>query len=135
MNRKSHSHHRGHHRQRVPVIGKAVIFVVGACIFAVPYLRAGKDKVAKDKAAESTKGLKGLRIQGVPEDEAVLHALNRLGFGPRPGDLERVKQMGLQKWIDQQLHPETIDDSAVDGRLARFSTLKMSSAKLFDEFP
>ena len=43
--------------------------------------------------------------------------------------------MGLQKWIDQQLHPESIDDSALDARLERFPTLKMSSAKLLDEFP
>ena len=69
------------------------------------------------------------------EDEAILQALNRLGFGPRPGDLERVKEMGLQKWIDRQLHPDSIDDSALNARLERFPTLKMSSAKLLDEFP
>ena len=49
--------------------------------------------------------------------------------------IERVKQMGLQKWIDQQLHPELIDDSAVDARIARFPTLQMSSSKLLNEFP
>jgi uncharacterized protein (DUF1800 family) len=113
----------------------AVLLVFGTLIFAVPYLAAGKDKMAKDKAATSTNPLKGLPIQGVTGEDAVLHALNRLGFGPRPGDLERVKQMGLQRWIDQQLHPESIDDSALAARLARFSTLKMSSAKLLDEFP
>ncbi|HSZ20846.1 MAG TPA: DUF1800 domain-containing protein [Candidatus Acidoferrum sp.] len=69
------------------------------------------------------------------EDEAVLQALNRLGFEPRPGDVERVKEMGLQKWIDQQLHPDSINDSALDARLERFPTLKMTSAKLLDEFP
>ncbi len=69
------------------------------------------------------------------EDEAILQALNRLGFGPRPGDLERVKQMGLEKWIDRQLHPESIDDSPLEARLDRFPTLKMSSAKLLEEFP
>jgi len=135
MARKLPSQHRHHHRQRVTVIGMAVISVFGTLIFAVPYLAAGKDKMAKERAADSTKALKGLPIQGVTEDDAVLHALNRLGFGPRPSDLERVKQVGLQKWIDQQLHPEMIDDSALDGRLTRFSTLKMSSAKLLDEFP
>ncbi len=43
--------------------------------------------------------------------------------------------MGLQKWIERQLHPESMDDSALDARLERFPTLKMSSAKLLDEFP
>ena len=38
-------------------------------------------------------------------DQKVLHALNRLTFGPRPGDLEAVKQKGLDQWIEQQLHP------------------------------
>jgi uncharacterized protein (DUF1800 family) len=79
--------------------------------------------------------MKGLPTEGLTEDEAILQALNRLGFGPRPGDIERVKEIGLQKWIDLQLHPDSIDDSALDARLERFPTLKMSSAKLLDEFP
>ena len=33
-------------------------------------------------------------------DEKISHALNRLTFGPRPGDFEEVKKMGLKKWID-----------------------------------
>ncbi|HEY2081475.1 MAG TPA: DUF1800 domain-containing protein [Verrucomicrobiae bacterium] len=78
---------------------------------------------------------KGLPMEGLTDDEAILQALNRLGFGPRPGDVERVKEMGLQKWIYAQLHPDLIDDSALDARLNRFPTLKMSSAKLLDEFP
>ena len=45
------------------------------------------------------------------EHKRVFHALNRLTFGPRPGDAERVKSMGIDKWIDLQLHPEKIDDS------------------------
>ena len=38
-------------------------------------------------------------------DERILHALNRFTFGPRPGDLEAVKSMGLDRWFAQQLHP------------------------------
>ena len=41
-------------------------------------------------------------------DQAILHALDRLTFGPRPGDVEAVKAMGLRRWIDLQLHPERI---------------------------
>jgi hypothetical protein len=46
--------------------------------------------------------------QPLSKDQEVLHALNRLTFGPRPGDVEAVRKMGLKKWIDQQLHPERI---------------------------
>jgi uncharacterized protein (DUF1800 family) len=50
---------------------------------------------------------------GSPSDQAtVTHVLNRLTFGPRPGDVDKVRAMGLASWIDQQLHPERIDDSA-----------------------
>jgi uncharacterized protein (DUF1800 family) len=116
--------------------GMIFIFIFAASTFAGPYLLAASDKKdSKGKTAESSKAMKGLPNQELTEDEAIFEALNRLGFGPRPGDLERVKEMGLQKWIDQQLHPDSIDDSALDARLQRFPTLKMSSAKLLDEFP
>jgi uncharacterized protein (DUF1800 family) len=66
--------------------------------------------------------------------EQALHVLNRLGFGPRPGDVERVLQMGVGKYVEQQLHPETIADGAVAAKLAGLSTLQMSNAELFDRF-
>src|SRR5206468_6353430 len=52
-----------------------------------------------------------------------------------PGDVERFKQMGLAKWIDQQLNPGTIDDKAVEARLENYPTLRLSTAKLIDEYP
>ena len=91
---------------------------------------AGKDKKPKQDAA-----LKGLPITELSADEAILHALNRLAYGPRPGDVERVRQIGLAKWIEQQLNPNAIDDRAVDARLEQFSTLRMSTSKLLAEYP
>src|SRR5689334_16676225 len=58
-----------------------------------------------------------LPITELTEDQAILHALNRLGFGPRPGDVERVRRMGLENWIEQQLHPESINDGDLNQRL------------------
>ncbi|HXM77459.1 MAG TPA: DUF1800 family protein, partial [Thermoanaerobaculia bacterium] len=55
--------------------------------------------------------------------EKALHALNRLGFGPRPGDIDRVVAMGVSAWIAAQLAPETIPDPAVAARLADYPTL------------
>ena len=72
---------------------------------------------------------------GPNEQKRAAHALNRLAFGPRPGDVQKVMAMGVDQWIDVQLHPEKISDSAIDARLARFRTLRMSSRELVEEFP
>ncbi|HEX7938959.1 MAG TPA: DUF1800 family protein, partial [Gemmatimonadaceae bacterium] len=58
----------------------------------------------------------------LPEQQAQ-HVLNRLAFGPRPGDISKVRAMGVDKWIDQQLHPEKINDSQTASLLTRYRTL------------
>jgi uncharacterized protein (DUF1800 family) len=88
-----------------------------------------------DKKPAHDPVLKGLPVTELSADEAVLHALNRLAYGPRPGDVERIKQMGLAKWIDQQLNPRSIDDSIAEARLSQYPTLQMSSAQLIAEYP
>src|SRR5713226_3397836 len=90
---------------------------------------------AKDKKVKQDPALKGLPITELSADEAILHALNRLAYGPRPGDVERVRQMGLAKWVDQQLNPNSIDDKAVEARLENYPTLRMSTSKLLAEYP
>ena len=63
-------------------------------------------------------GLPAADIPKIPKDEAaVRHALNRLTFGPRAGDVEKVRRSGLSSWIDQQLNPAKIDDAALEARL------------------
>jgi len=69
------------------------------------------------------------------EEKRAVHALNRLTFGPRPGEAERVAKIGVDRWIEQQLHPEKIDDSAIDARLAPFRTLRMDTRQLVENFP
>jgi len=71
----------------------------------------------------------------LPEQKRALHVLNRLTFGPRPADLERVEAMGVDKWIEQQLHPEKMNDSELDARLRSLPTLAMSSRELIEKFP
>jgi len=68
------------------------------------------------------------------ERQRALHALNRLAFGPRPGDVERVVAMGVDRWIDQQLHPERIPDAQVEAKLASFEILSMSDDELYENF-
>jgi uncharacterized protein (DUF1800 family) len=69
-----------------------------------------------------------------PDDKTIAHVLNRLGFGPTPGDIERVRKTGLDKYIDQQLRPETLPDEAMTSRLASFDTLNRSSRELAEDY-
>ena len=73
-------------------------------------------------------------VPASPDEATIVHVLNRLGFGPRPGDVERVRSAGLASWIDQQLRPGRIADSAVDARLAGFPTLQMTSREIAQEY-
>jgi uncharacterized protein (DUF1800 family) len=61
--------------------------------------------------------------------------LNRLGFGVRPGDVERVRKIGLENYIEQQLNPSKIDDSLLDARLKNMPTLKMTNGELLAKYP
>ena len=66
--------------------------------------------------------------------EKAIHALNRLAFGPRPGDVDRVLRSGVNVWIEQQLNPDRIPDAGLDAKLKELPTLSLSSAELFDQF-
>ncbi len=116
--------------------------LLAVAVFSAPCLDAAAVAVTtaapaptKDKKAKQDPALKGLPVSDLSADEAILHALNRLAYGPRPGDVERIKQMGLAKWIDQQLNPNSIDDKALDARLQNFPTLHLSSSRLIAEYP
>jgi uncharacterized protein (DUF1800 family) len=70
-----------------------------------------------------------------PTDErAIVHVLNRVGFGPRPGDVAAVREIGLQRYIEQQLQPERIADGAVRTRLAGLTTIGMSAREIAEKF-
>ncbi len=70
-----------------------------------------------------------------PNDaRTILHVLNRTGFGPRPGDVEKVQALGLQRYIDQQLHPERIADAGMTARLSGLTTLGMSNREIAETY-
>jgi hypothetical protein len=69
-------------------------------------------------------------------DQQVAHALNRLAFGPRPGDLARIRAMGVDKWINEQLDPAQIDDRHASSLIASaFPALEKDAASLMREYP
>ncbi|MFL6229995.1 MAG: DUF1800 domain-containing protein [Pyrinomonadaceae bacterium] len=75
------------------------------------------------------------KSQKMSEEQRVSHVLNRVAFGARPGDAERVAKLGVEKYLEQQLHPELIDDAAAEARLAGLEVLKMSSSELLAKYP
>ncbi len=78
----------------------------------------------------------GARSPKLSKDEQVVHALNRLTFGPRPGDVEAVRKMGVKKWIDLQLHPERIPENPeLAQRLAPLESLRLSQADTERNYP
>jgi uncharacterized protein (DUF1800 family) len=81
------------------------------------------------KASSTAKGTK------LSEEQRILHVLNRLGFGARPGDVERVKAIGVDKYIDLQLNPDKIDDAKSEARLQNLDALRMTSAQLYEKYP
>jgi uncharacterized protein (DUF1800 family) len=68
------------------------------------------------------------------DDRTIVHVLNRAGFGPRPGDVAHVRQIGLEVWIEQQLQPERIPDAAVEARLRSYETLDLSSSEIAQQY-
>ncbi len=69
------------------------------------------------------------------QQQRILHALNRLTFGPRPGDMAAVSRVGLEAWFAQQLEPNNISDANLDARLAQFPAMQLSQAELLARFP
>ncbi|HLI35143.1 MAG TPA: DUF1800 domain-containing protein [Terriglobia bacterium] len=73
--------------------------------------------------------------QPLTEKQKALLLLSRITFGPRPGDLERIEKMGVAAFLNQQLHPQSIDDSLVQSKLANLETLTMTPTQLAEDFP
>ena len=74
-------------------------------------------------------------VKPLTEEERATQALNRLTFGPRPGDVERIQAIGVKKWVEMQLNPEQVDDSLLEARLQSFPAMHLSQQNLLQAFP
>ena len=90
---------------------------------------------------QSTSGLVSIAAQRASKksptmtaDQRVAHVLSRLTFGARPGDFERVKAMGVEAFINQQLDPDSIDNSSVIAKLRRLPTLNLATPVLIEQY-
>jgi len=123
----SDNHYKGN-----PLILSALALTAAATVlFASLSLAAPADRT-KPPSTNAKPSIKA--ANPTSEDGKIVHALNRLGYGPRPGDVEKVKAMGLNRYIDRQLNPELVDDSAVDKKLASLTTLQLSGDQLAAEY-
>jgi len=105
-----------------PAVSLFVIAVVlGSMLSQTMVSFAGGTGVAKPKK--------------LTEEQRIIHVLNRLGFGARPGDVERVKAIGLENYINQQLNPDKIDDAVAENKVKDLSVLSMSTAELYEKYP
>ncbi|HEV8593705.1 MAG TPA: DUF1800 family protein, partial [Pyrinomonadaceae bacterium] len=93
-----------------------LLYSLTASVFA-----AGTDLSEKKKA--------------LTDDQKIIHVLNRLGFGARSGDVEKVRAMGIQKYIDQQLNASSIDDSLAESKVKDIEVFKMTTAEVFAKYP
>ena len=100
------------------------------CGILLSFPAAAKPK--KPKPANDSK----LFQKKLSKDEQILHALGRLTFGPRPSDIDRMKRMGLKKWMDQQLHPDRMDENPVlEARLQALESLRMTPLQAVQHYP
>jgi uncharacterized protein (DUF1800 family) len=89
---------------------------VAAALTVVPVALSAQNSAVGARAKSTPVGSD---VRELPADQQIIQALSRLTFGPKPGDMLKVRGMGLDNWIDQQLHPEKIDDSALDKFIAQ----------------
>jgi len=68
-------------------------------------------------------------------DQQIVHVLGRLGYGARPGEVERVRAEGLSAWIERQLAPGRISDEAVEQALGAYPVLPLTAAELYRDYP
>jgi uncharacterized protein (DUF1800 family) len=80
-------------------------------------------------------GQKTAKSKGLTAEQRIVHVLNRLGFGARPGDVERVKAVSLETYINQQLNPEKITDAVAENKVRDLSVLSMTTAELYEKYP
>ncbi len=107
-------------------LGQSIRFAMWAAVGAVSV--ASSALTAQTRPGDAS-------VREMTADQQVQHVLNRLAFGPRPGDAVAVRTLGVDAWIAQQLDPARIDDQATDRFVAQFATLNKSGEALLQQYP
>ncbi|MEZ5427378.1 MAG: DUF1800 domain-containing protein [Pyrinomonadaceae bacterium] len=112
-------------KQQYSPIRKLTVFVLMLAMFS-PLLTA---------SARAQEMMRPAKAKALTADQKILHVFNRLGFGARPGDLEKVRAMGLDKYIEGQFNPGSIDDRAAEARVRNLDILNMETSEIFAKYP
>jgi uncharacterized protein (DUF1800 family) len=119
---------------------RRIVFALWITAAACAGTTASGTRRTPDRPAGATAGgrgehsdMAGPRTQTV--DQQAVHTLSRLTFGARPGDLELIRDTGIDAWIDEQLHPERIEDAAAEAWLAQFEAVRKTTGDLEREYP
>ncbi len=105
------------------------------CALCAPISSGYAQQTAQNRPAPGSSQRPGYKTTQLQGDERIIHALNRFTFGPRPNDLQAVRAMGLERWFDEQLHPESLDQADLDARLARYPAMQWTTAQLLYYLP
>src|SRR5437868_15136480 len=73
-------------------------------------------------------------VRELPADQQIIQALSRLTFGARPGDVQQVRAVGLDNWIELQLHPDRINDDAMNAFVSRYAALNQTQNDLLKQY-
>ena len=96
------------------------------------YAQAGPSPDDRTASRPHRPAYESAQLQG---DERILQALDRFTFGPRSGDADQLRAMGLDAWFDQQLHPATLDETELNARLAQYPAMQWSVQDLVYRIP
>src|SRR6266699_92823 len=109
------------------MMGVTKLVAIVAALSSAASMKVPAQKPAQARTAYS-------EVRELPADQQIIQALNRLSFGARPGDVLKVRAIGLDKWIDQQLHPEKINDDAMNVFVANYSAINQNQNDLLAQY-
>jgi uncharacterized protein (DUF1800 family) len=117
------------------VLGCSLGLMLAALTLPSQTATGNSPKVNKKQHPAAARQTHNAAERPLSDDERTRHALSRLTFGPRPGDLERVQAIGLEQWFELQLHPATMDFADLDRRLNQFPAMRLPTPQLLMAFP
>ena len=101
---------------------RALLKVIGLTGAMMPFV--GCERLISNLTQQLGQSIpESLSLANGPQIDPSFHLLSRAAYGPWPGDLDRVRALGAEKWIEEQLAPDSIDDTACDLRARRFETI------------
>ena len=121
------------HRLALPLVLALDLVLAVACAGGSP--SAAHDTLAGASLGAPAPEETSSAPREMADDQQVLHVLSRLAFGPRPGDVARVRAMGVDAWIAQQLEPARIPDERAERFAAQFTALQGTPGDLVERYP